>query len=116
MKAIASCACSGVGYPARADRPDRLVGDHHVREPLARHARQIVLHLLAQLAVGVVVVALALRLPHAQDRRQAGRERRRHLQRQRPIGLAEQLSTLGVPEHDAVHVQLVEHRAQTPRP
>ena len=34
MNAIASCACSGVATPGRADRPDRLVRDHHLGEAL----------------------------------------------------------------------------------
>ncbi len=40
---------------------------------------------------------------------QPGLERRRHLERQRLVGLAEQLAPLGVPEHDAVDVDLGQH-------
>ncbi len=61
---------------------------------------------MAQLALGVALVALGLGLPHAQDRRQPGRERGGHLQRERLVGLAEQLTALGVAEHHAADVEL----------
>ena len=75
------------------------------------HAREVLLDLLAQLAVGLVVVALLLGLADAQDRRQSRFQRGRHLQRQRPVGLPEILAPLGVAEHDPVHAELAEHRS-----
>ena len=53
---------------------------------------------MAELALGVAPLALLLGLADAQDRQQAGVERGRHLQRQRLVGLAEQLAPLGVAE------------------
>ena len=41
---------------------------------------------------------------------QAGGQRGGQLQRERAVGLAEELAALGVAEHDAVHVELGEHR------
>ena len=41
---------------------------------------------------------------------QAGRQRRRHLERQRLVGLAEHLAALGVAEHHAVDADLGQHR------
>ena len=94
---------------ARADRPDRLVGHDDLGQPLDRDLLEPLLDLVAQLALGVAALALLLGLADAQDRRQAGLERRRHLERQRAVGLAEQLAPLGVPEHDAVDVDLGQH-------
>ena len=61
----------GRGDLAGADRPDRLVGDHHVGEPLGRDLLEPLLHLVAQLALGLAALALLLGLAHAQDRAQA---------------------------------------------
>ena len=69
---------------------------------LGRQAVQRLLDLMAQLALGVAALALLLGLPHAEDRVQAGGERRRDLLPQRAVGLAEVLAALGVAEQDAV--------------
>ena len=61
---------------------------------------------MAQLALGVAGLALLLGLADAEDRLEPGLERRRDLQRQRLVGLAEELAALGVAEHDAVDVEL----------
>ncbi len=90
---------------AGADRPDRLIGDHDLRQPLVGNAREVLLHLLAQLAIGLVVVALGLRLANTQDRRQACSERSGHLGGEGPVGLAEVLPALGVTEHHALRAQ-----------
>ena len=100
----------GLGDLAGADRPDRLVGDRDLAEPLGRHLGEALLDLVAQLALGVALLALGLGLADAEDRREAGGERRRDLERQRLVGLGEQLAALRVPEHHAVDIQLGEHR------
>ena len=100
----------GGGHLAGPDRPDRLVGDHDVAEPLGVDARQVLLDLMAELALGVAALALLLGLADAQHRQQPGVERGRHLLGQRPVGLAEQLAPLGVPEDHAVHADLGQHR------
>ena len=92
------------------DRPDRLVGDDHVAEAVLRHIVQTFLHLVAQLALGVAAIALLLGLADAEDRQQAGLQRRGNLGLERPVGLPEQLAALGMPEDDAVHVELGQHR------
>ena len=79
MNAIASWACSGVATLPGADRPDRLVGDHHVGEPLVGHPLERLLDLVAQLALRLVALALLLGLAHAEDRLQPGGERGRDL-------------------------------------
>ncbi len=100
----------GFGDPAGADRPDRLVGDRDLDQPLSRHLGQALLDLVAQLALGVALIALGLGLADAEDRGEARVERRWNLERKCLVGLAEQFPPLGVPEHDAVNVQLREHR------
>src|SRR5205807_124471 len=60
------------GHAAGPDRPDRLVGDHDLGEPRGRHIGEIVLDLLAQLAIGLVAVALLLALADTQDRHEPG--------------------------------------------
>ena len=67
----------GGGHLAGADRPDRLVGDHHLGQPLVRHLLERLLHLVAQLALGLAALALLLGLAHAEDRLQARRRARR---------------------------------------
>ena len=69
----------GGRHPPGPDRPDRLVGDHHVAEPLGLDAGQVLLDLVAELALGVAALALVLGLADAQDRQQPGGERRRDL-------------------------------------
>ncbi len=95
---------------AGPDRPDRLVRDHDLAEPLGLDPGQILLDLVAELALGVAGLALLLGLADAQDRHEAGRERRRDLQLERPVGLAEQLAPLGVAEDHAVDADLDQHR------
>ena len=84
---------------ARADRPDRLVGDDHRRHLLARStpaspARTWPTHL----CLGVARLALLERLADAHDRRHAVREHRLDLAVDQLVGLAEQLAALGVPD------------------
>src|ERR1700691_374747 len=62
----------GARHSASTDRPDRLICDRDLRQPLVRDSRKSVPHLLAQLALRVVVIALLLGLAHAQDRPQPG--------------------------------------------
>ena len=63
------------GDLARADRPDRLVGDDDLVQPLLRDLLEPLLDLVAQLALGVAALALVLGLADAQDRREAGVQR-----------------------------------------
>jgi hypothetical protein len=70
---------------------------------------EILLNLVAQLALGLAALALVLRLAYAQDRRQPRLECLRDLELQRLVGLVEVLAAFGVAEHDAVHVDLGQH-------
>ena len=101
----------GRRHPPGADRPDRLVRDHDLAELLGRRrlARSSWTWWRSLRSVSPRL-ALLLGLAHAQDRHQAGRERRRDLQRERPVGLAEQLAALGVAEDHAVDAELDQHR------
>src|SRR5438094_1659010 len=100
----------GRGHLPRPDRPDRLVRDDDVGEPVRRDLAQPLLDLVAQLALGVARLALVLGLTDTEDRHQPGRERGRDLVRERAVGLVEVLAALGVAEHDTVDPQLDEHR------
>ena len=71
---------------------------------------QVGLQLALQHRLGLVGVARLLALADAEDRLEAGGERRRHLARQRLVGLAEVLAALGVAEDDRVDVELDQHR------
>ena len=81
----------GRGRQAGADRPDRLVGDDDLGQPLDRHLLERLLDLVAELALGVAALALLLGLADAEDRDQAGLERPRHLLLEGAVGLAEVL-------------------------
>ena len=100
-----------------ADRPDRLVGDHDVAEPLGRRpCAEVLLHLVAELALGVAALALLLGLADAQDRQQPGLERRRDLQLRAPRSVSPKYcAALGVPEDDAVDADLARASAARPR-
>ena len=100
----------GRGHQPGADGPDRLIGDDDVAQARAVELLEALLHLVAQLALGVAGLALVLGLADAEDRLQAGVERGRDLLRQRAVGLVVVLAALGVAEHDAVDVELGEHR------
>ena len=77
--AIASCACSGVATGrCRSPRSARRRSTTSASRS-ARHLREVLLDLVAQLALGVAALALVLGLADAEDRRQAGLERRGHL-------------------------------------
>ena len=98
------------GEVARPDRPDRLVRDHNLAEAVGLYLREPLLHLVAKLALGLACLALLLGLAHAQDRAQPGRQRRRDLELQGSIRLAEHLPSLGVAEEHPVDVELGQHR------
>ena len=103
----------GRGDEPGADRPDRLVGDDDLGEPLDGDLLEPLLHLVAELALGVPALALLLGLAHAEDRREIGFERAHDLLLQRLVGLGVQLAALGVSEHDAVDVDLARISADT---
>ena len=67
----------GRGHEPGADGPDRLVGDDDVAQARAVELLEALLHLVAQLALGVAGLALVLGLADAEDRLQAGVERGR---------------------------------------
>jgi hypothetical protein len=74
------------------------------------------LDLVAELALRVAALALLLGLADAEDDLEPRGQRGRDLLGQRLVGLAEQLAPLGVPEDDAVDVELDEHaRGDLPR-
>jgi hypothetical protein len=65
---------------------------------------------MAELALGVTGFALVLGLAHAQDRQEPSLQRRRHLQLERLVGLAEHLAALGMAQDHTLDADLREHR------
>ena len=97
----------GRGGLARADRPDRLVGE---RQPLVRAdlgADRVGLpreHLFRPARL-----ALLVRLAHARDHAEAGLERGGRAASDALVRLAEELTPLRVPRQRAVDAELQEH-------
>ena len=109
-KEIASCAWLGGGCATGADRPDRLVGDDDASQAARIDRGQVGLELALEHGLGLAGVALLLDLADAEDRLQAGEQRRWDLARQRLVGLAEVAATLGVAEEDSLDAGLDQHR------
>ncbi len=84
---------------AGADRPDRLVGDHHLLGFVGRRrASRIASSLAADHFHRAARFALGERLADARDRQQTRRERGLRLLRDALVGLAEVLAALRVAE------------------
>src|SRR6185436_15320833 len=62
-----------------ADRPDRLVGDHDLRDCAPIDIGKVSLELALEDCLGLAGVACLLALADAEDRLQSGGQRRRHL-------------------------------------
>ena len=98
------------GHLAGADRPDRLVGDHHVGEALVRHPLERLLHLVAELALGL---ARARAPPRTRPRRGSAGGRRPARPAPSPAARGRSRSCTGAapsgPSTHAVHAELGEH-------
>src|SRR2546425_9354037 len=95
---------------ARADRPDRLVGDHAPGDLGGRGAGEGARHLPLDDRGGRVGVPLGERLADADGRRELGGEDGVQAAVHRLVGLAEVLAALGVPDDDVRAPRLAQHR------
>ncbi len=96
------------GRAARADRPDRLVGDDGIvgRGTLGPAAGELVLEHLYRLAR----LPLRLGLADAQDDEQARRQPGRGLGPDHGVGLAQAMAALGMADQHGVGAGVLEHR------
>ena len=107
MNACASCACCGRRRLAGADRPDRLVREHEalVRpDGLGERGR-----LTSEHCLGLPRLPLGLELSDARDDLEPGFQRVRGPPGCRLVGLAEERSSLRVPDDGAVDPHLQQH-------
>src|SRR5206468_1647506 len=86
------------GVAPRTDRPHRFVRDHHARQGAAVEAAEPACQLARHHRRRVTRFPLGQRVPHAQQRREAARERGRDFATGVVVRLAKQLASLRVPD------------------
>ncbi|MDZ7630466.1 MAG: hypothetical protein U5K74_03640 [Gemmatimonadaceae bacterium] len=110
---IALCtalASSGVGSPAGADRPDRLVGEHHRGDLRLVDAGDARAKLTQHGGFGVARVTLGEELTDAQHRCQPRAEGRLHLEVRLRVRLTEDVPALRMPDQDVRRAGVPRHR------
>src|SRR5205807_1406172 len=96
--------------PARADRPDRLVGDDEARNLIAGEPVEPNLDLTIEDGERLVALALVERLADADDRNELGAERGGDLAVHELVGLVEISAPLGMADDHVFGPRLLEHR------